>query len=217
MIGWASGPVVGKAGGEISAPDGWPGPHSGRRLRARPVPMRPLPIASAPARDCRKGPSPSRGRERPRCPSRRDRVTPQTLGDAQALIRSSRHRRSVGLLRCYRVRVQPESGDCRWATLPLPTPPGTCGADRRGGQRVPGDHKPAGSLLPRGHGRRQMKQAAMHLLMRRARLIGAAAKKLTALDQVIGTLPVLPKTGLWGRPEYWPPMINSSWTAQMPC
>jgi superfamily II DNA or RNA helicase len=43
----------------------------------------------------------------------------------------------------------------------------------------------------------ELNQAAMHLLMRRARLIGAAANKLTALDQVIGSLPDPPKMAIF--------------------
>jgi len=38
----------------------------------------------------------------------------------------------------------------------------------------------------------ELNQAALHLLMRRARLVGAAANKLKALDQVIRSLPEPP-------------------------
>lgn len=46
-------------------------------------------------------------------------------------------------------------------------------------------------------GNEELDQAAMHLLMRRARLIGAAANKLTALDQVISTLPERPTKAIF--------------------
>ncbi len=46
-------------------------------------------------------------------------------------------------------------------------------------------------------GNDELNQAAMHLLMRRARLIGAAANKLEALDQVIGTLPERPTKAIF--------------------
>lgn len=43
----------------------------------------------------------------------------------------------------------------------------------------------------------ELNQAAMHLLMRRARLIGAAANKLQALDEVIGSLPEPPRKAIF--------------------
>lgn len=43
----------------------------------------------------------------------------------------------------------------------------------------------------------EINQAALHLLMRRARLIGAAASKLTALDRVIADLPQPPQRAIF--------------------
>ena len=46
-------------------------------------------------------------------------------------------------------------------------------------------------------GNEELNQAALHLLMRRARLIGAAANKLKALDQVIAGLPEPPSKAIF--------------------
>ncbi len=46
-------------------------------------------------------------------------------------------------------------------------------------------------------GNDELNKAAMHLLIRRARLVGAAANKLAALDKVLGALPEPPKKAIF--------------------